>query len=36
MTDAYLMDADCIHGNVWYECPECFDEPKEEQAMLEQ
>lgn len=23
MTDANLMDADCIHGNTWWECPEC-------------
>lgn len=22
MTDANLMDAVCIHGNVWYECTE--------------
>ena len=23
MTDAYLMEADCIHGIVWFECDEC-------------
>jgi len=23
MTDAALMDADCIHGGVWFECTEC-------------
>lgn len=23
MTDAYLMDAECIHGEVWYECKTC-------------
>lgn len=23
MTDAALMDAECIHGKVWYECSEC-------------
>lgn len=23
MTDANLMDADCIHGAVWYECNQC-------------
>lgn len=23
MTDADLMDADCIHGIAWYECKEC-------------
>jgi hypothetical protein len=23
MTDSFLMDADCIHGNVWFECDEC-------------
>jgi hypothetical protein len=23
MTDAQLMDANCIHGIVWYECEEC-------------
>ena len=28
MTDGYLMDADCIHGNAWYECDECMaDDP---------
>lgn len=24
MTDGPLMDADCIHGNTWWECRECF------------
>jgi hypothetical protein len=23
MTDANLMDANCIHGEVWYECKKC-------------
>lgn len=23
MTDAALMDADCIHGWVWWDCPHC-------------
>lgn len=23
MTDANLMEADCIHGVTWYDCPEC-------------
>lgn len=23
MTDANLMDADCIHGVTWWECKEC-------------
>lgn len=23
MTDASLMEADCIHGVVWYDCTEC-------------
>lgn len=23
MTDAYLMDADCIHGIPWHECEDC-------------
>lgn len=23
MTDSNLMDADCIHGNVWHECDVC-------------
>lgn len=23
MSDGYLMDADCIHGNTWWECPAC-------------
>ena len=26
MTDSALMDADCIHGVVWFECPECVAE----------
>ena len=29
MTDANLMDADCVHGQVWYECSQCqADQPK--------
>jgi hypothetical protein len=27
MTDAQLMDANCIHGIVWYECEECGQGP---------
>lgn len=23
MTDAWLMEADCIHGVAWYDCREC-------------
>jgi hypothetical protein len=23
MTDAWLMEAECIHGVVWYDCEEC-------------
>ncbi len=23
MTDGWLMDADCIHGEVWFECGRC-------------
>lgn len=23
MTDGNLMDADCIHGKIWWECPAC-------------
>lgn len=23
MTDARLMEADCIHGVVWYSCEDC-------------
>lgn len=23
MSDASLMEADCIHGKVWFECEEC-------------
>jgi hypothetical protein len=23
MTDANLMDANCVHGEVWYECQAC-------------
>ncbi len=28
MTDGWLMDADCIHGAVWYECKECGSGPE--------
>jgi len=24
MTDNYLLDAPCIHGNHWDNCPECW------------
>lgn len=33
MTDANLMDADCVHGNTWWECPEC--DAADEQAEAE-
>lgn len=23
MTDAHLMDADCVHGVTWWECETC-------------
>lgn len=23
MTPGWMLDSDCIHGNVWYECDEC-------------
>jgi hypothetical protein len=29
LTDAHLMDAKCIHGNIWYECTTCGDEVAE-------
>ena len=35
MTDANLMDADCIHGIVWYECRVCealLDEGQQQEA----
>lgn len=32
MTDANLMDALCVHGNVWYECPPCDEETKKQFA----
>jgi hypothetical protein len=32
MTDANLMDADCIHGVVWYECKQCEEEMQKELA----
>lgn len=25
MTDGSLMDADCVHGVVWWDCDECDD-----------
>jgi len=31
MTDAALMDAECIHGVVWYECLECIPEDQPEE-----
>lgn len=30
MTDAHLMDADCIHGNPWWACPVCDEEDRVE------
>lgn len=30
MTDANLMDADCLHGVVWYECKQCEEEDRAE------
>lgn len=29
MTDANLMDADCIHSVTWYECDQCVFTPYE-------
>ena len=29
MTDSHLMDADCIHGVVWFECATCLHEMAE-------
>lgn len=36
MTDANLMDADCIHGNTWWGCPECDAEMASDPAISEQ
>lgn len=33
MTDANLMDADCIHGNTWWECDICEIMDKMEEAI---
>lgn len=35
MTDAYLMEADCIHGTTWYECKTCEKEMAEDLTKLE-
>ena len=39
MTDGWLMDAECVHGNVWHECqePECKAPPSfpDEYELLE-
>jgi hypothetical protein len=32
VTDAWLMEADCIHGVAWYDCATCGEELA---AMLE-
>jgi hypothetical protein len=32
VTDANLMDADCIHGTAWWDCTECWDELNEQLA----
>jgi hypothetical protein len=24
MTDAWLMEADCVHGMPWYDCEQCI------------
>lgn len=34
MTDANLMDANCVHGVVWYECDQCEDPTEEEMAQM--
>lgn len=36
MTDANLMDADCIHSNVWWECREveCQFGPEEDDELF--
>lgn len=32
MTDAHLMDADCVHGRTWWECEVCAsDAPAEDE-----
>lgn len=35
MTDSNLMDANCIHGEVWYECKTCEKEMNEILEKLE-
>lgn len=35
MTDAWLMEAHCIHGVAWYECQACGDELGELLAAIE-
>jgi len=35
MTDANLMEADCIHGVVWYECKQCEEEMDKELAQTQ-
>lgn len=34
MTDASLMDANCIHGVVWFECKKCFENYDEDLKRL--
>lgn len=35
MTDAHLMDADCIHGYVWWGCQICEDEAQDALEQLQ-
>lgn len=32
MTDAWLMDAECVHGVVWYECEDCPQQEEEDEG----
>lgn len=33
MTDAWLMEADCVHGIAWYDCDQCA-QPGEDRIAL--
>ena len=35
MTDLDVMEADCIHGLVWYECKECIPDAEPIEVMKE-
>jgi hypothetical protein len=36
MTDGWLMDADCIHGNRWDDCDECWTAGEEQPGEFEE